>query len=77
MIKGLLTPGRVELPGNHTDHQRGRILASAIDLGIYANCEANNTNMVHVRSYGFEDFDLRVRIRDYILPLIDRHLREK
>ena len=24
-----------------------------------------------------EDFDLRVRIRDYILPLIDRHLREK
>ena len=60
MIKGLFTPGRVELAGNHTDHQRGRILASAIDLGIYANCEANNTNMVHVRSYGFEDFDLRV-----------------
>ena len=24
-----------------------------------------------------EDFDLRVQIRDYILPLIDRHLREK
>ena len=60
MIKGLFTPGRVELAGNHTDHQNGRILASAIDLGIFANCEANNTNMVHVRSNGFKSFDLRV-----------------
>lgn len=60
MIKGLFAPGRVELAGNHTDHQNGRILASAIDLGIYANCEANNTNMIHVRSNGFDNFDLRV-----------------
>ena len=60
MIKGLFTPGRVELAGNHTDHQNGRILASAIDLGIYANCEANNSNIIRVRSNGFDDFDLRV-----------------
>jgi len=60
MIKGLFVPGRVELAGNHTDHQNGRILASAIDLGIYANCEANNTNMVHIKSEGFKDFDVRV-----------------
>lgn len=60
MIKGLFAPGRVELAGNHTDHQNGRILASAIDLGIYANCEANGTNMVHIRSDGFRDFDVRV-----------------
>lgn len=60
MIKGLFAPGRVELAGNHTDHQNGRILASAIDLGIHANCEANDSNMVHVRSNGFESFDLRV-----------------
>ena len=60
MIKGIFAPGRVELAGNHTDHQNGRILASAIDLGIYANCEANGTNMVHVRSDGFESFDVRV-----------------
>lgn len=60
MITGLFTPGRVELAGNHTDHQNGRILASAIDLGIYANCKANDTNMIHVRSNGFDDFDLRV-----------------
>lgn len=60
MIKGLFAPGRVELAGNHTDHQNGRILASAIDLGIYADCEANSSNLVHIRSNGFEDFELRV-----------------
>ena len=60
MIKGLFAPGRVELAGNHTDHQNGRILASAIDLGIYANCEANGTNMVHIISEGFDSFELRV-----------------
>lgn len=60
MIKGLFAPGRVELAGNHTDHQNGRILASAIDLGIYANCEANGTNMVHIKSEGFASFDVRV-----------------
>lgn len=60
MIKGLFAPGRVELAGNHTDHQNGRILASAIDLGIFADCEANGTNMVHIRSKGFESFDVRV-----------------
>jgi len=60
MIKGLFAPGRVELAGNHTDHQNGRILASAIDLGIYADCEANASNMVHITSKGFESFDVRV-----------------
>ena len=60
MIKGLFTPGRVELAGNHTDHQNGRILASAIDLGIYASCEENNGNVVCVKSNGFDDFELRV-----------------
>ncbi len=60
MVKGLFAPGRVELAGNHTDHQNGRILASAIDLGIYANCEANGTNLVQVKSDGFRDFELRV-----------------
>ena len=33
MMKEIFTPGRTELAGNHTDHQKGRILASAVDLG--------------------------------------------
>lgn len=60
MIKQLFTPGRTELAGNHTDHQNGRVLAAAIDAGIYAKCEANGTNMIHIQSEGFEPFDVRV-----------------
>ena len=26
-------PGRTEIGGNHTDHQRGRVLAAAVDVG--------------------------------------------
>ena len=29
-------PGRVELSGNHTDHQRGRVLTAAVNLEMTA-----------------------------------------
>ena len=29
-------PGRSEISGNHTDHNRGRVLAASIDLDIIA-----------------------------------------
>ena len=45
--------GRTELAGNHTDHQNGRVLAAAIDLGIHARAEANSGNLIRVRSEGF------------------------
>ena len=41
----LFVPGRTELAGNHTDHQKGRILASAVDLGLYASFDANGVNL--------------------------------
>ena len=46
--------GRTELAGNHTDHQLGRVLASAVNLGLTANCEKNDTKTIHIRSEGFE-----------------------
>ena len=71
--KELFTPGRTELAGNHTDHQNGRILASAVDRGLYAICEANGGKMAHVRSEGFPAFDVRldhmsVRTREFGSP---------
>ncbi|MBR6406597.1 MAG: galactokinase family protein, partial [Lachnospiraceae bacterium] len=36
----LSVPGRTELAGNHTDHQRGRVLASAIHLNVQADFTA-------------------------------------
>ncbi|MDY3860600.1 MAG: galactokinase family protein [Candidatus Limivicinus sp.] len=60
MKKEFFVPGRMELSGNHTDHQKGRILASAVDLGHTAVCEPNGSKVIHIQSEGFRTFDLRV-----------------
>ena len=49
MKKTIFTPGRTELAGNHTDHQKGRILFSIIDTSIakyYAKNGVDEVNMV-------------------------------
>lgn len=47
-------PGRTELAGNHTDHQKGRVMAAAVDMGITADAEPNGENVIRVFSEGFE-----------------------
>ena len=39
-------PGRTELSGNHTDHQRGRVLAGAVNLDMQAAVRANGTDTI-------------------------------
>ena len=46
-------PGRTELSGNHTDHQRGRVLAGAVNLDTVAAVRANGTNVIRVQSKGY------------------------
>ena len=46
-------PGRVELAGNHTDHQRGRVMAAAMDMGITAEAEPNDEGVARVSCEGF------------------------
>lgn len=50
----LTVPGRTELAGNHTDHQHGRVLASAIHLNIRADFSANSDSVIrlHGQRYG-------------------------
>ena len=59
MVKEVFTPGRTELAGNHTDHQKGRVLAAAITLGLTASFEPNRSNIVHIHSELQPDFDVR------------------
>lgn len=59
MRREFFTPGRTELAGNHTDHQNGRVLASAVDLGLHAVCQTNGSSTIRVRSDGFSDFEVR------------------
>ena len=46
-------PGRTELSGNHTDHQRGRVLAGAVNLDMQAAVRINGTNTIRVLSQGY------------------------
>ena len=46
-------PGRTEISGNHTDHQRGRVLAGAVNLDTVAAVRLNGTNMIRIQSKGY------------------------
>ena len=51
---GLYTgPGRTEICGNHTDHQRGRVLAAAVDLDFLVCAAPNGTNTIRFMSEGW------------------------
>ena len=59
-MKSYFAPGRTELAGNHTDHQKGRVLASAVDKGIHAFAEPNFDNIVRIKSLGFPDMEINL-----------------
>jgi len=46
-------PGRTEIGGNHTDHQRGRVLAGAVNLDTVAAVRVNGTNTIRIQSKGY------------------------
>ena len=46
-------PGRTEIGGNHTDHQRGRVLAAAVNLDTQAAVRENGTDIVRILSKGY------------------------
>ena len=46
-------PGRTEIGGNHTDHQRGRVLAAAVNLDTRAAVRLNGTDTIRILSKGY------------------------
>ena len=46
-------PGRTEIGGNHTDHQRGRVLAAAVNLDTRAAVRLNGTGTIRILSKGY------------------------
>ena len=46
-------PGRTEIAGNHTDHQRGRVLAAAVNLDTVAAVRLNGTATIRILSKGY------------------------
>ena len=58
--------GRSELSGNHTDHNRGCVVATSISLDIIAVASATDDGIVRVKSEGFDE-DV-VNINEYVAP---------
>ncbi|MBP5343221.1 galactokinase [bacterium] len=49
------SPARIEVLGNHTDHNNGLVLVSAIDLDIFAAVKKRNDNLIIISSEGYVD----------------------
>jgi len=59
-------PGRSEISGNHTDHNRGKVIAASIDLDIVAVAAPADDGFVRVTSVGFEPDEVELcRLEDY------------
>ena len=54
-------PGRTELGGNHTDHQRGCVLAAAVDLDILAAAAVTGSGAIRVLSQGYPMTEVSLR----------------
>lgn len=46
-------PGRTEIGGNHTDHQKGCVLAAAVNLDALAAVASNDLGKIRLRSEGY------------------------
>lgn len=56
----IFAPGRSELAGNHTDHQKGRVLAASVDTGITARVRRNRDGIVRIASQGYAPFEIDI-----------------
>ena len=54
-------PGRTEIGGNHTDHQRGRVLAAAVNLDTVAAVRENGTDTIRILSKGYPRCEVSLR----------------
>ncbi len=46
-------PGRSEVGGNHTDHQRGKIMACSLNLDFIAVVHKTDSNVIEMQSEGY------------------------
>ncbi len=46
-------PGRTEIGGNHTDHQRGKVLTGSVDLDAIACAAPNGSSVARIYSEGY------------------------
>ncbi len=52
--------GRSELSGNHTDHNRGCVIAASIDLDIIAVAAPSKNSVIRIKSEGFPEDEVNL-----------------
>lgn len=52
------SPGRTEIIGNHTDHNRGRVLAAAVNLDTLCVVTAREDKLVNLHSEGYPPIEI-------------------
>ena len=57
--------GRIEIIGNHTDHQGGRVIAAPAPHKIKAFVADNDSDYIHVESEGYEPFEVSLVDRSH------------
>lgn len=58
------THGRVEIGGNHTDHQHGLVLAATVSLQVWGNVTPNYNNIININSSPFPDISIDLKELD-------------
>lgn len=51
------SPGRIEVIGNHTDHNHGKVLTAAISVDTLAFVTKTDDNIVRINSEGYAPFE--------------------
>ena len=59
-IRVFTASGRTEIGGNHTDHQHGCVLASAVSLDIIAVVCFGGGNVIRVKSEGYDAVEVKL-----------------
>lgn len=47
-------PGRTEVGGNHTDHQKGQVLAASVNMDVIAIVSSRNDGIIKIKSDNFD-----------------------
>ena len=55
--------GRIEIIGNHTDHQGGRVMVAPAEQKITADVCENGRDMIRIMSEGYDAFDVSITDR--------------
>jgi len=60
------SPGRIELVGNHTDHQHGKVLCASINLDTLAAASPRKDGRILIKSGNYPLIDVRLDALDYV-----------